>query len=142
MIDIIKKKSISTMLNLQKQPSRGVLKKGILKKCSKFAVEHPCQSVISVKLLCNFIEIALQHRCSPVNLLHIFRTPFSKNTSEQLLLNLKTRVVRKRGTWNKWNMVSILVQCSSKCTLCVTIFFQARSSILLSVTLPKSWWKI
>ena len=27
-----------------------------------------------VALLCNFIEIALRHGCSPVNLLHIFRT--------------------------------------------------------------------
>ena len=35
---------------------------------------------------CNFIEIALRHGCSPVNLLHIFRTPFLKNTSERLLL--------------------------------------------------------
>ena len=40
------------------------------------------------KLLCNFIEIALQHGCFPVNLLHIFRTPFSKNTSGRLLLLL------------------------------------------------------
>ena len=37
-------------------------------------------------LLCNFIEITLRHGCSPVNLLHIFRTPFSKNTSGWLLL--------------------------------------------------------
>ena len=44
--------------------------KGILKIYSKFTGEHPCQSVISIKLLC---------RCSPVNLLHIFRTPFYKN---------------------------------------------------------------
>ena len=29
----------------------------------------------------NFIEIALRHGCSPVHLLHIFRTPFPKNTS-------------------------------------------------------------
>ena len=29
----------------------------------------------------NFIEIALWHGCSPVNLLHIFRTPFPRNTS-------------------------------------------------------------
>ena len=28
-----------------------------------------------------FIEITLRQRCSPVNLLHIFRTPFPKNTS-------------------------------------------------------------
>ena len=34
----------------------------------------------------DFIEIALQHGCSPVNLLHIFITPFLKNTSQWLLL--------------------------------------------------------
>ena len=28
----------------------------------------------------NFIEIILRHGCSPVNLLHIFRTPFPENT--------------------------------------------------------------
>ena len=28
----------------------------------------------------NFIEITLRHGCCPVNLLHIFRTPFIKNT--------------------------------------------------------------
>ena len=38
------------------------------------------------KLLCNFIEIALWQGCSPVNLLHFFRTSFSKNTSGWLLL--------------------------------------------------------
>ena len=35
----------------------------------------------------NFIEITLRHGSSPVYLLHIFRTPFSKNTSGPLLLN-------------------------------------------------------
>ena len=29
--------------------------------CSKFTEEHPCRSVIPIKLLCNFIEIALRH---------------------------------------------------------------------------------
>ena len=38
------------------------------------------------KVACNFIEITLQHGYSLVNLLHIFRTPFSKNTSGRLLL--------------------------------------------------------
>ena len=33
------------------------------------------------------IEIALRRGCSPVNLLHIFRTPFCRNTSGWLLLN-------------------------------------------------------
>ena len=35
------------------------------------------------------VEITLQHGCSPVNLLNIFRTPFPKNTSGRLLFYLK-----------------------------------------------------
>ena len=35
------------------------------------------------------VEITLQHGCSPVNLPHIFRTSFPKNTSGRLLLDLK-----------------------------------------------------
>ena len=50
-----------------------------LKICCKFTGEH--RSAISIKLRCNFIEITLRHGCSPVNLQHIFRTPFFKNTS-------------------------------------------------------------
>ena len=61
------------------------LGKCFLKICSKFTGEHPCRSAISIKLLCNFNEIALRRGCSLVNLLHIFRTPFLKNTSEGLL---------------------------------------------------------
>ena len=53
-------------------------RKGILKICSKFTGEYPCQT--------NFIEITLRHGCSPVNLLHIFRTLFYKNTFGWLLL--------------------------------------------------------
>ena len=33
----------------------------------------------------DFNKVAKQHECSPVNLLHIFRIPFSKNTSGWLL---------------------------------------------------------
>ena len=42
-------------------------------------------------LLQIFIEIAPRHGCSPVNFLHIFRTPFPRNTSGWLLLNHKSR---------------------------------------------------
>ena len=55
-----------------------LLEKGVLKICRKFTEEHPCRSAISIKLLCNFIKITLQHGFSPVYLLHIFRTPFLK----------------------------------------------------------------
>ena len=37
---------------------------------------------------CDFIEIALWHGFSPVNLLHIFRTTFLKNISGWLLLSI------------------------------------------------------
>ena len=62
------------------------LRKGVPKIYSKFIGEHPCRSVILIKLQSNFIEITLEHGCYPVNLLHILRTPFYKNTSGVLLL--------------------------------------------------------
>ena len=82
------------------------LREGFLKICSKFTGEHPCRSVISIKLFynfieitatllkshfgmgCNFIEIIVWHGCSSVNLVHPFRTPFYKNTSGGLLLRI------------------------------------------------------
>ena len=68
------------------------LEKGVLKICSKFTGEHPWRSVISIKLLCDFIEITLRHGCSPVILLHILRIPFLKNTSGWLLLKLNVKI--------------------------------------------------
>ena len=59
---------------------------GVLKIYSKFIGEQPSRSAISIKWLYQFIEITLRHGCSPVTLLHIFRTPFPKNTSDRLLL--------------------------------------------------------
>ena len=44
----------------------------------------------------NFIDIALRHVGSPLNLLHIFRTPFPKNTSGGLLLWIE-RLILKSG---------------------------------------------
>ena len=62
------------------------VRKGVLKICRKFTGEHPCRSPISINLLCNPIEIALRHGCSPVNQLCIFRKLFLRNTSGCLLL--------------------------------------------------------
>ena len=76
--------------NYKSSPSEVFLRKSVLKICSKFTGEHPFRSVISIKLICNFIKIALRHGCS-ANLLQIFRTPFPKNTSGGLLLELVLR---------------------------------------------------
>ena len=44
--------------------------------------------MISIKLLCNFIEIAFRGGCCPLNLQYIFRTPFYRNIFEGLLLKV------------------------------------------------------
>ena len=62
-------------------PTEVFLGEDILKICSRFTGEHPCRSVISIKLLCHVIEITFRHGCSPVNLLHIFSTLLYKNSS-------------------------------------------------------------
>ena len=51
-------------------PPELFLVKDVLKTCSKFTGEHPCRG------------------CSAVNLLHIFRTLFYKNTYERLFLRV------------------------------------------------------
>ena len=58
----------------------------VLKKWKNFTILK-CHTIFDhVLKQSNFIVIPLQHECSPVNLLHIFRAPFPKNTSEELLL--------------------------------------------------------
>ena len=53
------------------------LGKGILKICSKFTGEHSCRSVIPIQLQSNFMEIALQHGCSPVKFVAHFQNTFT-----------------------------------------------------------------
>ena len=71
----------------QNQPSRGVL----LKRCSE-DIQQLYRRTLMAKCdinkvaISNFIEITLQHGCSLVNQLHIFRTPFPNNTPGGLLM--------------------------------------------------------
>ena len=55
------------------------LRKHVRKICIKFTG--------APMLKCDFNKV-LRDGCSPVNLLHIFRTPFPKNTAKWLLLKL------------------------------------------------------
>ena len=84
------------------------LRKGVLKICSRFAGEHICRSAILIKLQSNFIETTLRKGCCPVNLLHIFKTPFLKNTSEWLLLYLETVLNHFRNKWRFEYIPSLL----------------------------------
>ena len=67
--------------NKQKQPSRGVFKKRCSENMQQIYRRTPMPK-------CDFNkEIALRHGCSPVNLLHTFRTPFLKDIPGRLLPN-------------------------------------------------------
>ena len=63
---------------VQKQSPRGVLRKSCFENLQQI---YRRTTMPKCDFNCNFIEITLQHGCSPVNLQHIFRTPFTKNTS-------------------------------------------------------------
>ena len=89
--------------------------------------EHPCRSVISVKLLCNSIEIRLRHGCSPVNSLHIFRTPFPKNTSGGLLWRTQNKYLRSNRLSYSINTYNIHLR-----YLKMNVFLFKSS---------KTWWK-
>ena len=109
------------------------LRKGILNVCSKFTGEHPCRSVISIKLQSNFIEIALRHGFSPVNLLHLFRTPFLNNTYALdscfcLRLHRKSRDFKK-GIWKfVIQIVGIIVW--RICLFCTCFTFHGTLKII------------
>ena len=73
---------------IQKQSPRRVPRKRCFEDMQQIYRKTPMRSVILIKLFCNFIETTLQHGSSPVNLLHIFRTTFLKNTAGWLLLKI------------------------------------------------------
>ena len=76
---------LATLTNIVDGKQVGI--KDAMKNISSFR-SSPSE-VFLRKAQSNFIEIALRHGCSPVNLLHILRTPFPKSTSEGLLLFIK-----------------------------------------------------
>ena len=71
---------------IQKQPPRGILKKMCSENTQQIYMKTPMLKCDfnKVALQINFTEITLQHGCSPVTLLHIFRTPFLKGTRFQV----------------------------------------------------------
>ena len=60
----------------------GFLMRVVMRVCSGFVVQLRCQSVISIKLLCRFIEATLRRWCFPVNLLSFLRAPLVGGPTE------------------------------------------------------------
>ena len=80
-LSVIEVSYVGTKAAIFRSSPPGVfLGKSVLKIWRKSTGKHQCRCVIWIKLLCDIIEIALRHGCYPVNLLHISRTPFLKNT--------------------------------------------------------------
>ena len=76
-----------------------VLGQKVLKICSKFTGEHPCWTVNWIKMHCNFMEIALQCGCFPVNLLDIFRTLLTKTLMKGCFWFFNRLVSVSGNTW-------------------------------------------
>ena len=62
----------------RKQPSSGVLRKSCSENMQQIYSRTLTPKCDFNKAACNFNEITFRHGCSPVNLLYIFRTPFTK----------------------------------------------------------------
>ena len=62
---------------------------------------------------CDFNKVAKQpfrHGCSPVNLLHIFKTPFPRNNPGGLLLNPLTVHLKNQAPWTFLNLSLVLTK--------------------------------
>ena len=87
------------MCKWQKQPPRGVLRRS----CSQYMEQNYRRTPMPKGDFKG--EITLRHGCSPVNLLHIFTTPFTKNISGWLPLNWPRKAI-----WNNlsWSFVHVI----------------------------------
>ena len=110
--------------------------------------EHPREATLP-----SFIEITLRDGCSPVNLLHIFRTTFTKNTSERMLLKyrvhrfqyleaivLEARKRNKRKQLNHVNSNNAVLKNFTKFTrkrLCQIVFKKDSETFAFTVNFVK-----
>ena len=74
----------------------------------------------------------IRHGCSPVNLLHIFRTPFPKNTSGGLLLSLSPQViVLKHALSNIDRFWTTKLSLTSETSYSITTYINNTNNVLI-----------
>ena len=92
------------------------LGKSVLKICSKFTREHPCQSAISIKLLCNFINITSAWMFS-CKFAAYFPNTFFKEHLRMAASIFWTTTKRKPELYDKWNILWFISNSLLKLTL-------------------------
>ena len=80
---------IWSWIYFQKQPSRGVLKKRSTENMQQiyrrtFMLKRDFNNFATL------LKLLIRHGCSPVNLLHFFRTPFYKSIHGEVFLHSET----------------------------------------------------
>ena len=118
----------------QKHPPRGVLWKSHSENMQQSYRRTPMSKCDFNKVVLQIaIEAAFRHGCSPVNLLHIFRTLFTKNTSGWMLL--KGNQIMKFSQLIEYNMRNIFQNWT-----CLTQYeeFEILYSVLLLSVLLNS----
>ena len=117
--------------SIQKQPPRGVPTKSCSKNMQQIYRRTPTPKCYFNS---KFIEITLRHGYSPVNFLHIFRTPFLKNTSGRLLLGISYMLVV--------NIKSVgVIQPSNDTLVQFSVRFSKFSLMMLIFILKDSYWQ-
>ena len=103
MFDMINKyisESISFIKNLKQLSPEAFLQKRVLKLWSKFRGEHQLRRVISIKLLCNFIEITLRHTCK-------FAAHFQNTLPKEHLWKVPSEKIRRNHPNVFWKDVGL-----------------------------------
>ena len=119
--------------------------KGVLKICNKFTREQPCRQLYWNRT---------STWCSPVNLMHIFRTPYPKNTSEGLLRSSASKApptlhschvsVQKRSKFKPtdifiWRLKGTLMQIWKSANIFVFIWKYLEDLTLKHLLLFEIW---
>ena len=97
------------------------------------------QVIESNKLLCSVIEIALRHGCSPVNWLHIFRTPFLKKTTGRLVLYLHSWTLTQSERKLSGCVLVLMISVTTLIKVIHFLWFLIVSERFINMMIPKRW---
>ena len=106
------------------------LVKRVLEICSKFTGEHPCRSVISIKLQSNLFEITLRHGFSCKVAACFQNTFFQEHLWVSASVNLRWLA---RLKFSKCDLSKVLVRKYRKKLLLTTIFIENTFFILVTM---------